>query len=1136
MHKVTAVVSMLWWLALGCSGPPESPFAKSNSWEELEPVRIAEDWFSDDIRHQFDRVPGADGGADEVPLVPTDAASDLRSLEAIEADAATDSADVEEDAQDMPDAKQDLHFDVPDPEDAEVTDISCEPACDACGDDDGCGAICFGDFLCDDGNSCTLDICKPYDDEKCMHVPLSGFVCGTDDLCAGQEVCKDGVCTVDVPLDCDDGNLCTDDVCEPDTGCTNPPNQLPCDDGDWCTDGDQCSGGTCESVPKNCPVPADSPCLGLCDSEAGECFMVPTGAGIEICDGLDNDCDGNVDEGILVNSPEGHVEHSTGCMYQGVCAQGAVAICDNDAPIPGEAQWECDYSQVKNHADAVWNGMFGLKEYKCDGLDNDCDGQTDEELDQDFGVPATNPKWASGCPLQGFCANTMKWSCQEVDGKPAWVCDPSGVPFYELEETKCDGVDNDCDGTVDEELWDVGPDGATCKSKGVCSEGGVFAECKHEGGDAFWLCHYDLVVGYDLNNPDNEVMCDGLDNDCDGQVDENLDEDEVWKTAGGCATIGVCDSPMLKAVCDGVNGWSCLYTLLEDWVPDEEGNEFGVCDGLDNDCDGFVDELACEPCEPCEEDGQCVTGECGAEPSVAGDAKYCSLSKNYCVFIEPGTGECNFRQSGNKACGTMDQACVCSDGLWFCDIPGCKGSKPLCYEGECRVCIPFTEKCQGKTILRCDNDGLAWSVKGVCGYGQVCMGGGACPPNDELKVNIKDVAKSASTDVKPRVARRAGGGFMVVYQSDGVPGSQITEVVGRVYDEQLQPLASEFIVNAFETSSNQEKPDIAAIPTKDGGFVVVWEDRKADGDNSGLGVSAQIVGDDGSLVGQRFRVSEEIEGDQENPRIAALYHQAKKEVRFMVIWENEVTGAENQPDIYGRLWKLDGNGDPLAMSDDIVVNWTLESGQRFAALTNLVGDGFLAAWSTAHIDTNDVFQQWYDAGMSQIGLSEMVNVYTSGSQKNPSVAGSVDYMAGNWVVAFDSYGPDGDKAGIFMQLFPDPEVQDIPVNNIWTGQQREPAVAVLADNDIVVTWESENLTGLGDSDKYGIAARQFDESGFPVQDDEFLVNQTFQGDQRNPHVATLEGGAYVVVWASAIGKPPPQGIDYDIYARLFAPE
>ena len=537
--------------------------------------------------------------------------------------------------------------------------------------------------------------------------------------------------------------------------------------------------------------------------------------------------------------------------------------------------------------------------------------------------------------------------------------------------------------------------------------------------------------------------------------------------------------------------------------------------------------MACDFCEPCEEDGQCIFGACNSVPSTAGDDKYCSLSNSHCVFIEPGSGECDAVQSGEKACGTEEQACVCNEGLWFCDIPMCQEEFPACYQGECVLCVPLSTKCEGQVLMTCNAQGMAWSSEAPCGAGQICAPGPGCIPGDEMQINIQDVAKSASSDVKPRVARRKGGGFAVVWESNAVDGAVDTELMGRVYDENYQPLTSEFIVNLFEMSSKQEEPDIAAIPTDDGGFVVVWQDEKADGDNDGWGISGQLLTNDGALSGQRFRVNDEIEGDETRPRVAVWWHAQKQEVRLYVAWENDLFGEDGQPDVFGRLWKIDADGVPEPLFADMLVTPTIAMAQRSPAVADLDSTGFVTAWASNHIDTNGIYQ-------SVNGGPEEPVAEGAGSQKNPSVAGFIGNKAGGHVVAWDSYGNDGDKTGVFMQLFPEPLAQVIPVNNIWTGQQREPEVAVVADNDIVVTWESEKLNGLGDSDNLGVVARQFDENGFPVQDDEFLVNQTTAGDQRHPHLARLEGGVYVVVWASAVVNS--QGPDYDIYARLFAPE
>lgn len=128
----------------------------------------------------------------------------------------------------------------------------------------------------------------------------------------------------------------------------------------------------------------------------------------------------------------------------------------------------------------------------CDGKDNDCDGKTDEDF----------PDLGSACTVgQGECVAAGTLVCG--GGCSATALAPSA----EL----CDGKDNDCDGTVDNHITN----GPTCPlTLGVCANthascaGGAFASC----GAASYGGHYDPAVA--------ETQCDGLDNNCDGQVDE----------------------------------------------------------------------------------------------------------------------------------------------------------------------------------------------------------------------------------------------------------------------------------------------------------------------------------------------------------------------------------------------------------------------------------------------------------------------------------------------------------------------------------------------------------------------------------------------------------------------------------------
>jgi len=139
------------------------------------------------------------------------------------------------------------------PGDCCAPDCSLSPAGAPCADDgipctvgtcDGAGACEHlpDDGACADSNPCTDDVCDPV--TGCQHTP-NGLPCDDGDACTTGDTCTGGGCAGGAPLACGDGNPCTDDLCDPLTGCEHPPNQLPCDDENACTTGDTCAGGGC---------------------------------------------------------------------------------------------------------------------------------------------------------------------------------------------------------------------------------------------------------------------------------------------------------------------------------------------------------------------------------------------------------------------------------------------------------------------------------------------------------------------------------------------------------------------------------------------------------------------------------------------------------------------------------------------------------------------------------------------------------------------------------------------------------------------------------------------------------------------------------------------------------------------------
>jgi hypothetical protein len=192
----------------------------------------------------------------------------------------------------------------------------------------------------------------------------------------------------------------------------------------------------------------------------------------------------------------------------------------------------------------------------CDAVDNDCDGQTDEEL---FGQACTRTG------PQGTCHG------QEVCQLGDWICD-AAEPVAE----ECNAVDDDCDGQIDEEL-----------AEPACSRQNQIGTCfgleRCQLGQ--WVC--------DAPEPAIED-CNARDDNCDGATDEGLEGQACPLTQGVCQGA--------TRDCLGAAGWSAC-----DYGPGYQSPTETLCDGLDNDCDGLTDEDV-EPLADCELGAQATDG------------------------------------------------------------------------------------------------------------------------------------------------------------------------------------------------------------------------------------------------------------------------------------------------------------------------------------------------------------------------------------------------------------------------------------------------------------------------------------------------------------------------------------------------
>ncbi|MBN2494556.1 MAG: putative metal-binding motif-containing protein [Deltaproteobacteria bacterium] len=281
-----------------------------------------------------------------------------------------------------------------------------------------------------------------------------------------------------------------------------------------------------------------------CDDTNGQ---VHPGAA-EICDGVDNDCDGRTDAA----DPELPIP---ACERElGVCA-GAV----KRAELCTAQGWlACDAADYGAHYEEV--------ESSCDGLDNDCDGQTDV-----FTSPAPCSRQAGVCEGSGKRCEDGAWQ----------TCTPEDYgEHYEEVESSCDGLDNDCDGLTDDMCTCAEGEQRYCaKQDGVCE--GAMETCNEDG---LWPgCDYAAYAPEDYE--ERETRCDGLDNDCDGRTDgqdpSDLPDVACEITQGVCA--GATKNPGLCTA----EGWQACTAA--DYGP-YYGDEGDHCDdNRDNDCDGKTD-------------------------------------------------------------------------------------------------------------------------------------------------------------------------------------------------------------------------------------------------------------------------------------------------------------------------------------------------------------------------------------------------------------------------------------------------------------------------------------------------------------------------------------------------------------------
>lgn len=369
----------------------------------------------------------------------------------------------------------------------------------------------------------------------------------------------------------------------------------------------------------------------------------------EACDGIDNDCDGAIDEGVGTNT--WYID-SDGDGFGN--AASSVTNCNTSAPV-GYATTSTDCN------DSVAAINPSARE-TCDGVDQDCDGSIDENATNatTYYQDADGDNYGNRTATQDACSRPSGYVTTFND------CDDTRSNVYPSAPEYCDGIDNDCDRQIDESAvdatrWYRDADNDTygnpSLSQSSCSQPLGYVSDSTDCNDSSATI-----------NAGASEYCNGLDDDCDGAVDDAAIDGTTWYLDADSDGYG--DLSRTSLSCVAPSGYVSDDTDCNDHSSAVNPAANEVCNGIDDDCDGTIDGITATDIGTwyADSDGDgygnanVTTEECSQPPGYVGSPDDCDDTN---FDISPSALElCNLIDDNCN--GTVDEGAA-GAGTWYAD-------------------------------------------------------------------------------------------------------------------------------------------------------------------------------------------------------------------------------------------------------------------------------------------------------------------------------------------------------------------------------------------------------------------------------------------------------------------------------------